>query len=72
MLRFSGVWLEKYRFGPLEWLWRCLTYWQRVPLRRIEITRKRILLGNVRGCDCAHTSGAECVICDLCAGCCVG
>jgi uncharacterized protein len=34
MLRFSGVWLETYRFGPLEWLWRCLTYWQRVPLRR--------------------------------------
>lgn len=34
MLRFSGIWLEKYRYGPLEWLWRCLTYWRRFPLRR--------------------------------------
>ena len=34
MLRFSGLWLEKYRYGPLEWLWRCLTYWRRFPLRR--------------------------------------
>lgn len=27
-------WLERYRFGPLEWLWRTLTYGQRQPLRR--------------------------------------
>ena len=26
----SGWWLKRYRFGPLEWLWRCLMYgaWQ--------------------------------------------
>lgn len=23
---FSGWWLERYRIGPLEWLWRTLTY----------------------------------------------
>lgn len=27
---FSHAWLKVFRFGPLEWLWRCLTYgcWQ--------------------------------------------
>jgi uncharacterized protein len=27
-------WLERFRFGPLEWLWRTLTYATRQPLRR--------------------------------------
>ena len=34
MLAWSRPWLERYRYGPLEWLWRCLTYGQRFPLRR--------------------------------------
>jgi len=34
MLKFSHLWLTRYRQGPLEWLWRCLTYWRRFPLRR--------------------------------------
>ena len=34
MLGWSKPWLEKYRYGPLEWLWRCLTYGKRFPLRR--------------------------------------
>jgi uncharacterized protein len=21
-------WLKRFRFGPAEWLWRCLTYWK--------------------------------------------
>ena len=25
---FSRDWLRAYRFGPLEWLWRTLTYWK--------------------------------------------
>ena len=33
-LALSPVWLTHYRFGPAEWLWRSLTYWQRQPLRR--------------------------------------
>lgn len=34
MLLWSKPWLERFRFGPLEWLWRCLTYWRLFPLRR--------------------------------------
>lgn len=26
MLAWSRPWLRRFRFGPLEWLWRCLTY----------------------------------------------
>ena len=33
-LALSPVWLAHYRFGPAEWLWRSLTYWQWQPLRR--------------------------------------
>ncbi len=34
MLLWSKPWLEKYRYGPLEWLWRCLTYGKVFPLKR--------------------------------------
>ena len=34
MLLWSKPWLARYRFGPLEWLWRCLTYGKLFPLRR--------------------------------------
>lgn len=34
MLAWSKPWLDRYRYGPLEWLWRCLTYRQVFPLRR--------------------------------------
>jgi len=27
-------WLKRFRFGPAEWVWRSLTYWQWQPLRR--------------------------------------
>jgi hypothetical protein len=30
----SYAWLKRYRLGPLECLWRCGTYWQRLPLRK--------------------------------------
>jgi len=33
-LAWSPIWLRYYRFGPLEWCWRSLTYWQRQPMRR--------------------------------------
>lgn len=29
----SPIWLRRYRFGPLEWCWRSLTYWKRQPFR---------------------------------------
>jgi uncharacterized protein len=31
---FSAWWLSRFRFGPLEWLWRCLTYAELQPFRR--------------------------------------
>lgn len=34
MLAWSKPWLDRFRYGPLEWLWRCLTYGKRFPLRR--------------------------------------
>jgi len=33
-LAFSLWWLAHFRFGPLEWGWRCLTYWRRQPFRK--------------------------------------
>jgi len=38
-LMISPVWLKHFLFGPLEWLWRCLTYWQWEPLRRNTLPR---------------------------------
>lgn len=32
-LVFSHYWLQHYRFGPLEWCWRSLTYWKKQPMR---------------------------------------
>ncbi|MBD3220008.1 DUF418 domain-containing protein [bacterium] len=31
----SPWWLARFRFGPMEWAWRSLTYWERQPLRRV-------------------------------------
>jgi uncharacterized protein len=33
----SRVWLARYRFGPLEWLWRAATYARVPPLRRVHV-----------------------------------
>ncbi|MEO1242274.1 MAG: DUF418 domain-containing protein [Pseudomonadota bacterium] len=33
-LTFSMWWLARFRFGPLEWGWRSLTYWRKQPLRK--------------------------------------
>ena len=34
MLAWSKPWLDRYRYGPLEWLWRCLTYRTVFPLKK--------------------------------------
>ncbi|RYE17174.1 MAG: DUF418 domain-containing protein, partial [Sphingobacteriaceae bacterium] len=34
----SPIWLKYFLFGPLEWLWRSLTYWQRQPMQRNQST----------------------------------
>ena len=33
-LIFSSIWLRYYRFGPFEWLWRSLTYWEKQKMRK--------------------------------------
>jgi uncharacterized protein len=29
----SHWWLRHFRFGPVEWAWRCVAYWKRQPFR---------------------------------------
>jgi uncharacterized protein len=33
----SPIWLRYYRYGPLEWVWRSLTYWHKQPFRRVAL-----------------------------------
>ncbi len=37
-ITWSHIWLRYFRFGPLEWCWRSLTYWKKQPMRK-ENTR---------------------------------
>ena len=34
MLLWSKPWLDRFRYGPLEWLWRSLARWELQPMRR--------------------------------------
>ena len=36
---WSHIWLRYFRFGPLEWLWRSLTYWKKQPMKRDQSTK---------------------------------
>jgi uncharacterized protein len=31
---WSHIWLRYFRFGPLEWCWRSLTYWKLQPFKK--------------------------------------
>ena len=31
---YSHIWLRFFRFGPLEWAWRSLTYWKKQPFKK--------------------------------------
>jgi uncharacterized protein len=44
LLIASPLWLRRFRFGPLEWLWRSLTYLQRQPMR----LRDNVIVEGVR------------------------
>ena len=35
-LMFSQWWLQRFRFGPFEWLWRSLSYMRVQPMRRAQ------------------------------------
>lgn len=41
-LAVSPIWLTHYQFGPLEWVWRSLTYGARQPMKRRQNTEYRI------------------------------
>jgi uncharacterized protein len=32
----SPIWLKYFRFGPLEWCWRSLTYWEKQPFKKLK------------------------------------
>ena len=34
MLAWSKPWLDRFNYGPLEWVWRCLTYGKMFPLKK--------------------------------------
>lgn len=34
-LIWSPLWLARFSMGPLEWVWRCLTYGRRVPILKL-------------------------------------
>ncbi|MEV5826115.1 DUF418 domain-containing protein [Spirillospora sp. NPDC052242] len=36
---FSNLWLRRFRYGPLEWAWRCVTYRRWLPIRDREELR---------------------------------
>ena len=33
-IAWSSWWMERFHFGPFEWLWRSATYWKAQPMRR--------------------------------------
>ena len=32
----SSLWMNRFRFGPAEWLWRSLSYWRMQPMLRLK------------------------------------
>jgi len=34
MLLWSKWWLDRFRYGPFEWVWRCLARWKWEPMRK--------------------------------------
>lgn len=38
---FSRWWLSKYQFGPVEWVWRQLSYQKYLPLRKTPLSSKQ-------------------------------
>ena len=33
-LIFSNLWMARFRYGPLEWIWRCITNWKIQPIAK--------------------------------------
>jgi len=56
---FSNVWLARFRYGPLEWLWRMATYAKREPLRRGD--DEPLALASSPGATRGHSASAASV-----------
>ncbi|HET9430485.1 MAG TPA: DUF418 domain-containing protein, partial [Chitinophagaceae bacterium] len=41
-IAWSHAWLRFFRFGPLEWLWRSLTYWEKQPMKKPTIHSEKV------------------------------
>jgi uncharacterized protein len=41
---WSHIWLHYFRFGPLEWAWRSLTYWKKQPMKKNATTPDKVAL----------------------------
>jgi len=39
---FSVLWTNRFRFGPMEWLWRALTYLNFPPMRLQEQSHGKV------------------------------
>lgn len=44
---WSHLWLRYFRFGPMEWLWRSLTYWKWQPIKK-ENTMQPVMQEHVK------------------------
>ena len=39
---YSNIWLHYFRFGPMEWAWRSLTYWKKQPMKKNSFTQETV------------------------------
>jgi uncharacterized protein len=39
---YSNIWMRYFNYGPIEWIWRQLTYGKRLKLRRTQVNREII------------------------------
>ncbi|MEV4240219.1 DUF418 domain-containing protein [Nocardia sp. NPDC049737] len=46
---WSYYWLRWFRYGPLEWVWRCVTWWRLVPNRLTRQERRKLTVPYGRG-----------------------
>ncbi|WP_433756926.1 DUF418 domain-containing protein [Nocardia sp. CA-135398] len=46
---WSYCWLRWFRYGPLEWVWRCVTWWRLVPNLRTREERRDLTVRYGRG-----------------------
>lgn len=35
-IAYSTRWMKHFNYGPFEWIWRQLTYWKKLPLRKLK------------------------------------